>query len=51
MGKLLGMPDVSGDDATRKLEETLPIIQEVNKQFRNPVSCGGVNHQVKVKFS
>lgn len=38
MGKLLGMPDISGDEATKKLEDTLPVIREVNKQFRNPVS-------------
>lgn len=35
MGRLLGMPDISGEDATKKLDEVLPTIQQVNQQFKN----------------
>uniref|UniRef100_A0A914V5K4 ATPase ASNA1 homolog n=1 Tax=Plectus sambesii TaxID=2011161 RepID=A0A914V5K4_9BILA len=36
VSRLMGMPDASGDEATRKLEDALPIIQKVNQQFKNP---------------
>jgi len=35
MGRLLGMPDMSGEEATKKLDEVLPTIQQVNQQFKN----------------
>lgn len=34
---ILGMSDFNTDDMTRKLEEILPVIRQVNEQFRNPV--------------
>ena len=34
---ILGMPDVNTDEMTRKLEEILPVIKQVNEQFKNPV--------------
>ncbi|ESO11322.1 hypothetical protein HELRODRAFT_186257 [Helobdella robusta] len=33
---MLGMSDVNADDMTRKLEEILPVIRQVNEQFKNP---------------
>ena len=36
-GSLLGDPDLNADQLTAKLEETLPVIQAVSKQFKNPV--------------
>ena len=34
---MLGMSDINTDDMTRKLEEILPVIKQVNEQFKNPV--------------
>ena len=39
MGGLLGMQNFNADEMTSKLEEMLPVIREVNEQFRDPVSC------------
>ncbi|VDP02586.1 unnamed protein product [Soboliphyme baturini] len=36
IGGMFGLGDACGDDATKKLETILPIIQKVNQQFRNP---------------
>lgn len=36
MTGLLGMTDVNADELTSKLEETLPIIRQVNEQFKDP---------------
>lgn len=36
MGRIMGMADITGDAATNKLEETLPLIEQVNAQFKNP---------------
>ena len=36
MSGLLGLQDFSADEVSRKLEDTLPVIQQVNEQFRNP---------------
>jgi arsenite-transporting ATPase len=33
---MLGMSDINTDDMTRKLEEILPVIKQVNEQFKNP---------------
>jgi len=33
---LLGMSDVNTDDMSKKLEEILPVIKQVNEQFKNP---------------
>lgn len=33
---MLGMQDVNTDEMTRKLEEILPVIKQVNEQFKNP---------------
>lgn len=33
---LLGMTDTNTDEMTRKLEEILPVIRQVNEQFKNP---------------
>ena len=38
MASMLGMPDVNTDEMTKKLEEILPVIKQVNEQFKNPVS-------------
>ena len=38
MATMLGMPDVNTDEMTKKLEEILPVIKQVNEQFKNPVS-------------
>jgi arsenite/tail-anchored protein-transporting ATPase len=38
IGGMLGMQDMNTDDMTRKLEEILPVIKQVNEQFKNPVS-------------
>lgn len=36
MATMLGMPDVNTDEMTKKLEEILPVIKQVNEQFKNP---------------
>jgi len=36
MGRLFGMAEISSENATKKLEETLPLIQQINQQFQNP---------------
>lgn len=33
---MLGMQDVNTDEMTKKLEEILPVIKQVNEQFKNP---------------
>jgi arsenite-transporting ATPase len=33
---LMGMPDVNTDEMTKKLEDMLPVIKQVNEQFKNP---------------
>jgi len=38
MAAMLGMPDINTDEMTKKLEEILPVIKQVNEQFKNPVS-------------
>lgn len=38
MGPLLGLSDVSADQAASKLEETLQIVRQINAQFKDPVS-------------
>jgi len=38
MATMLGMPDINTDEMTKKLEEILPVIKQVNEQFKNPVS-------------
>ena len=42
MATMLGMPDVNTDEMTKKLEEILPVIKQVNEQFKNPVSAASV---------
>ena len=43
---MLGMHDLNADQMTKKLEETLPVIQEVSRQFKNPVgSVTGRQHK------
>ena len=44
MATMLGMPDVNTDEMTKKLEEILPVIKQVNEQFKNPVSLAISNH-------
>ena len=36
-GSLLGINDMNADQMTKKLEDTLPVIQQVSQQFKNPV--------------
>lgn len=36
MGPLLGLNDISADQATSKLEETLQVVRQINAQFKNP---------------
>ena len=38
MAGMLGLPDTNSDEMTQKLEEMLPIIKQVNEQFKDPVS-------------
>ena len=38
MAGMLGMQDMNADEMTGKLEEMLPVIKEVNEQFKDPVS-------------
>lgn len=33
---MLGMPDINSDDLTKKFEEVLPVIKQVNEQFKDP---------------
>ncbi len=35
---MLGMQEMNADEMTRKLEDMLPVIRQVNEQFRDPVS-------------
>ncbi|KAJ7325345.1 ATPase asna1 [Desmophyllum pertusum] len=35
-GAMLGMQDMNADHMTKKLEDTLPVIQQVSEQFKNP---------------
>ncbi|XP_058951221.1 ATPase ASNA1 homolog [Pocillopora verrucosa] len=35
-GSLLGINDMNADQMTKKLEDTLPVIQQVSQQFKNP---------------
>jgi len=44
MATMLGMPDVNTDEMTKKLEEILPVIKQVNEQFKNPVSVASCDH-------
>ena len=34
---MLGMQDLNSDEMTKKLEDILPVTQQVNTQFRDPV--------------
>ncbi|XP_013403051.1 ATPase ASNA1 homolog isoform X2 [Lingula anatina] len=36
MAGVMGMQDMNAEQMTTRLEETLPIIKQVNEQFRNP---------------
>jgi arsenite-transporting ATPase len=38
MAGMMGMAEMNADDMTRKLEEMLPVIRDVNEQFMDPVS-------------
>jgi len=46
MASMLGMPDVNIDEMTKKLEEILPVIKQVNEQFKNPVSAAISDHHL-----
>ena len=37
MAGMMGMAEMNADDMTRKLEEMLPVIRDVNEQFKDPV--------------
>lgn len=37
IGSLLGISDFNPDQLSSRLEEMLPVIQQVNLQFRDPV--------------
>ena len=34
---MMGIQDMNADHMTKKLEDTLPVIQQVSEQFKNPV--------------
>jgi hypothetical protein len=34
----MGLQGINADEMTRKLEDMLPVIRQVNEQFKNPVS-------------
>lgn len=38
IGSVLGMSDFNADSLSKKLEEMLAVIRQVNEQFRDPVS-------------
>ena len=38
MANMMGMPEMNIDEMTKKIEDMLPVIRDVNQQFRNPVS-------------
>jgi len=38
MAGMLGLQSMNTDEMTRKLEDMLPTIRQVNEQFKNPVS-------------
>ena len=43
---MLGMQELNADEMTRKLEDMLPVIRQVNEQFRDPVSEFSVTESI-----
>ena len=37
MAGMMGMAEMNADEMTKKLEEMLPVIRDVNEQFKDPV--------------
>jgi hypothetical protein len=37
MGPLFGMDDVSPEQTTSKIQETLDVVRQINVQFKDPV--------------
>lgn len=34
---MLGLRDMTADQATSKMQETLDVVRQINTQFKNPV--------------
>lgn len=43
---MLGINDMNADNMTKKLEDTMPVIQQVSEQFKNPVCITETNHRI-----
>ena len=41
---MLGIHDMNADNMTKKLEDTMPVIQQVSEQFKNPVCATENSH-------
>ena len=46
---MLGIHDMNADNMTKKLEDTMPVIQQVSEQFKNPVCTteNKLSHKVR----
>ena len=50
MAGLLGIQNMNADDMTRKLEDMLPTIQQINEQFKDPVCIWSTYDNICFQF-